>query len=43
MKAYGMRVLSNRFSDVHDGDFTWPPLSPVLNLRDYFLWGIFQR
>ena len=32
-------IMSNRFPQQFQCGFSWPPCSPDLNPRDYFLWG----
>jgi hypothetical protein len=33
-------IVSNRFPQKFQCGFSWPPCSPDLNPRDYFLWGL---
>jgi hypothetical protein len=42
------RVISNRFPELFNTGWFWPPYSPDVNPCDYFLWGylkarVYQR
>lgn len=38
-EVFDERVISNRYPEVFQKGFSWPPYSPDLNPCDYFLWG----
>jgi len=47
-ETFILRVMSHRFPERHEGGKLWPPHSPDINPRDFFLWGflkekLFQR
>lgn len=38
-RTFKNRVISNRFPELFNCGWTWPPYSPDLNPCDFYLWG----
>jgi hypothetical protein len=47
-EIFNSRLLFNRYSDLYGTGLAWPPMSPDLNPRDFYLWDylkdtVFQK